>query len=55
MQQYLAPLGSWVNVIQALVFVLCVLAFSPGVIDRWRMNQEAFVTPTVDFVLETQG
>jgi len=34
MQQYLAPLGSWVNVIQGVVFVLCVLAFRQGVIGQ---------------------
>ena len=34
MEQYLAPYGSWVTVIQGVVFVVCVLAFRRGVIGE---------------------
>jgi branched-chain amino acid transport system permease protein len=34
MEQYLAPFGAWVTVIEGLVFVLCVLAFRRGVIGE---------------------
>jgi branched-chain amino acid transport system permease protein len=32
MEQYLAGLGSWVTVIQGLVFILCVLVFRNGIV-----------------------
>jgi branched-chain amino acid transport system permease protein len=34
MQQYLSGLGSWVTVIQGLVFVVCVLTFRRGVVGE---------------------
>lgn len=38
MEQYLAPFGQWVTVIQGVIFVVCVLAFRRGVVGelaRW--------------------
>jgi branched-chain amino acid transport system permease protein len=38
MQHYLAPLGTWVNVVQGVVFVLCVLSLRQGIVGqvmRW--------------------
>ncbi len=38
MQQYLAPLGQWVVVVQGVIFVVCVLTFRQGIIGllvRW--------------------
>ena len=34
MQNYLAQLGSWVTVVQGLVFVLCVMLFRKGVVGE---------------------
>ena len=34
LQNYLAPLGGWVIVIQGIIFVLCVLLFRRGVIGE---------------------
>src|SRR5207344_2177438 len=34
LQNYLAPLGGWVTVIQGVIFVLCVLLFRRGVIGE---------------------
>jgi branched-chain amino acid transport system permease protein len=34
MQQYLAGFGQWVQVIQGVIFVACVLAFRRGVIGE---------------------
>ena len=36
MEQYLAPFGAWVTVIQGLVFVVCVLAFRRGVVGEFN-------------------
>ena len=32
MQNYLAEFGSWVTVIQGVIFVFCVLAFRRGIV-----------------------
>jgi branched-chain amino acid transport system permease protein len=32
MQNYLAPLGAWVTVIQGVIFVICVLVFRAGIV-----------------------
>jgi branched-chain amino acid transport system permease protein len=32
MQHYLAQLGSWVTVVQGIIFVFCVLAFRRGIV-----------------------
>jgi branched-chain amino acid transport system permease protein len=32
MQHYLAPLGSWVTVVQGIIFVFCVLVFRRGIV-----------------------
>jgi len=32
MQNYLAPFGAWVTVIQGIVFVVCVLLFREGIV-----------------------
>jgi len=34
MQNYLAPFGQWVLVIQGVIFVICVLAFRRGIIGE---------------------
>jgi len=34
MQNYLAQLGSWVTVVQGLVFVVCVMLFRKGVVGE---------------------
>jgi branched-chain amino acid transport system permease protein len=34
MQNYLAELGSWVTIVQGLIFVVCVLAFRRGIIGE---------------------
>jgi branched-chain amino acid transport system permease protein len=34
MQNYLAQLGSWVTVVQGLIFVVCVLAFRRGIVGE---------------------
>jgi branched-chain amino acid transport system permease protein len=34
MQQYLAPFGQWVTVIQGVIFVVCVLAFRRGIVGE---------------------
>ena len=34
LQQYLAPLGTWVMVVQGTVFVLCVLTFRQGLVGQ---------------------
>jgi len=40
MQQFLAPFGAWVLVIQGIVFVLCVLLFRDGLVARIGMMLE---------------
>lgn len=40
MQQFLAPFGAWVLVIQGVVFVLCVLLFRDGLVARIGMLLE---------------
>ncbi|MBV9785463.1 MAG: branched-chain amino acid ABC transporter permease [Acidisphaera sp.] len=43
MENYLAPLGNWVNVLQGIVFVACVLTFRRGIVGvlgartGWRL------------------
>jgi branched-chain amino acid transport system permease protein len=32
MQHYLAQLGSWVTVVQGIIFVVCVLVFRRGIV-----------------------
>ena len=32
MQHYFAPLGSWVTVVQGVIFVFCVLLFRRGIV-----------------------
>ncbi len=34
MQNYLAPFGQWVLVIQGAIFVVCVLAFRRGIVGE---------------------
>ena len=34
MENYLAQLGSWVTVVQGVIFVLCVLAFRRGIMGE---------------------
>ena len=34
MQNYLAQLGSWVTVVQGLVFVVCVMLFRKGLVGE---------------------
>jgi branched-chain amino acid transport system permease protein len=34
MENYLAPFGQWVLVIQGAVFVICVLAFRRGIVGE---------------------
>ena len=34
MENYLAQLGSWVTVVQGVIFVICVLTFRPGIIGE---------------------
>jgi branched-chain amino acid transport system permease protein len=34
MQNYLAPFGQWVLVIQGVIFVVCVLVFRRGIIGE---------------------
>jgi branched-chain amino acid transport system permease protein len=34
MQNYLAQLGSWVTVVQGLVFVVCVMLFRKGIVGE---------------------
>ena len=34
MQNYLAQLGSWLTVVQVLVFVVCVMLFRKGVVGE---------------------
>jgi branched-chain amino acid transport system permease protein len=34
MENYLAQLGSWVTVVQGVIFVICVLTFRRGVIGE---------------------
>jgi len=36
MEQYLAPFGSWVTVIEGLVFMLCVLLFRRGIVGEFN-------------------
>jgi branched-chain amino acid transport system permease protein len=31
LQNYLAPLGSWVLIVQGAIFILCVLLFRDGI------------------------
>jgi branched-chain amino acid transport system permease protein len=34
METYLSELGSWVTIVQGLVFVVCVLAFRRGIVGE---------------------
>ena len=34
MQQYLAPLGTWVMVVEGAIFALCVLSFRQGLVGQ---------------------
>ena len=34
MQNYLAPFGAWVTVIQGAIFVVCVVAFRAGIVGE---------------------
>jgi branched-chain amino acid transport system permease protein len=34
MQQYLAPFGQWVTIIQGGIFVVCVLVFRRGIVGE---------------------
>ena len=34
MQNYLADIGSWVTIVQGIIFVVCVLAFRRGIIGE---------------------
>ena len=34
MQQYLAPFGQWVTIIQGVIFVVCVLVFRRGIVGE---------------------
>jgi branched-chain amino acid transport system permease protein len=34
MQNYLAPFGQWVLVIQGVIFVICVLLFRRGIVGE---------------------
>jgi branched-chain amino acid transport system permease protein len=34
MQNYLAGLGSWVTVVQGVIFIVCVLAFRRGIVGE---------------------
>jgi branched-chain amino acid transport system permease protein len=34
MENYLAPFGQWVLVIQGAIFVICVLAFRRGIVGE---------------------
>jgi branched-chain amino acid transport system permease protein len=34
MQFYLAELGSWVTIVQGVIFVICVLAFRRGIVGE---------------------
>ncbi|MDY0881450.1 branched-chain amino acid ABC transporter permease [Dongia soli] len=38
MENYLAPLGAWVTVIQGLVFVVCVLLFRQGIVGLFQRH-----------------
>ncbi|TYR33381.1 branched-chain amino acid ABC transporter permease [Mesorhizobium microcysteis] len=43
-EQYLAHTGSWVLILQGIVFIFCVLAFRKGVVGtylEWRGNRRA--------------
>jgi branched-chain amino acid transport system permease protein len=35
MQNYLAQLGSWVTIVQGVIFVICVLAFRRGIVGEF--------------------
>ncbi len=41
MQQFLAPFGAWVQVIQGLVFIICVLMFRDGLVVRAQLALES--------------
>jgi branched-chain amino acid transport system permease protein len=45
MQQYLAPFGQWVTVLQGLVFVACVLAFRHGIVGEILRFKKSRATP----------
>jgi len=34
LENYLAQLGSWVQVVQGVIFVICVIAFRRGIIGE---------------------
>jgi len=34
MENYLSELGSWVTIVQGLIFVICVLAFRRGIVGE---------------------
>jgi branched-chain amino acid transport system permease protein len=41
MQQFLAPFGAWVQVIQGLVFIICVLMFRDGLVVQGQLALES--------------
>jgi branched-chain amino acid transport system permease protein len=41
MQQFLAPFGAWVQIIQGMVFVVCVLMFRDGLVVRGQIALSA--------------
>jgi branched-chain amino acid transport system permease protein len=41
MQQFLAPFGAWVQVIQGLVFIVCVLMFRDGLVVQGQLALES--------------
>ena len=52
MQHYLAQLGSWVTVVQGIIFVFCVLVFRQGIVGviarnvaRWGIARSELVKP----------
>ncbi len=48
MQLYLAELGSWVTIVQGVIFVICVLAFRRGIvgeIEAWLRGRIARLEP----------
>ncbi len=51
MQHYLAQLGSWVTVVQGLIFVFCVLAFRRGIVGTtagWAARRGKVARPELE-------
>ena len=40
MQFYLSELGSWVTVVQGVIFVICVLAFRRGIVGELAAQRQ---------------